>query len=79
MNGAMAITASDQLIEKYTSTRERVDGFTEVGNMLDQSLNLRSGNDATRNADNCKSAPAKLRSFLANRHTGAYSAVGKPR
>ncbi|MGM9428268.1 DUF4124 domain-containing protein [Hydrogenophaga sp. MI9] len=75
----MAITASDQLIEKYTSMKERSDAFTEVGNMLDQSLNLRAGNDVARNVDNCKSAPAKLKSFLANRHTDAYSAVGKPR
>lgn len=75
----MAITASDQLIAKYTSMRERSDAFTEVGNLLDQSLNLRAGNDDARNVDNCKSAPTKLKSFLANRHTDAYSAVGKPR
>ena len=76
---ALAITASDQLIEKYTSMKERSDAFTEVGGMIDQSLNLRAGNDAARNIDNCKNAPAKLKSFLANRHTDAYSAVGKPR
>ena len=76
---ALAITASDQLIEKYTSMKERSDAFTEVGGMIDQSLNLRAGNDAARNVENCKNAPAKLKSFLANRHTDAYSAVGKPR
>jgi hypothetical protein len=76
---AIAIAASDQLIERYTSVKERSDGFSEVGNMLDQSLNLRAGNDAARNIDNCKSAPAKLKSFLANRHTEAYTLVGKPR
>lgn len=76
---AVAITASDQLIERYTSIKERSDGFSEVGNMLDQSLNLRAGNDPARNVDNCKSAPAKLKSFLANRHTEAYARVGKPR
>ena len=76
---ALAITASDQLIERYTSVRERTDGFTEAGNMLDQSLNLRAGNDPARNVENCKSAPAKLKSFLDNRYTEIYSAVGKPR
>lgn len=76
---AIAITASDQLIERYTSVKERSEGFSEVGNMLDQSLNLRAGNDPARNIDNCKSAPAKLKSFLANRHTETYVTVGKPR
>lgn len=76
---AVAIAASDQLIERYTSVKERSDGFSEVGGMLDQSLNLRAGNDPARSIDNCKSAPAKLKSFLANRHTEAYATVGKPR
>lgn len=76
---AAAITASDQLIERYTSVKERTEGFSEVSGMLDQSLNLRAGNDAARNVDNCRSAPAKLRSFLDNRHTEAYVTVGKPR
>jgi hypothetical protein len=76
---ASAITASDQLIERYTSIKERSDGFSEVATMLDQSLNLRVGNDAARNLENCKSAPSKLQSFLSNRHTEAYATVGKPR
>lgn len=76
---AMAVIASDQLIEKYTSARERVDGFSEVGDLLDQSLNLRTGSDPARQAEQCKNAPVKLKSFLANRHTDAYAAVGKPR
>ena len=42
-------------------------------------LQVDAGNDAARNMDNCKSAPVKLRSFLANRHTDIYSAVGSGR
>lgn len=76
---AVAINAADRLIERYTTMRERSDGFNEVGALLDQSLQLRAGNDPARNADNCKSAPVKLRSFLANRHTDIYSVVGKAR
>lgn len=76
---ALAITASEQLVEKYASVKERTDSANEVGSMLDQSLNLRAGNDPARNLDNCKSAPTKLKSFLDNRNTEAYSAVGKPR
>ena len=75
----MAITASDQLIERYTTVKERSDGFTTVGNLLDQSLNLRTGNDVARSLENCRNAPVKLKSFLANRHTDAYSLVGMPR
>ena len=74
-----AIDTSDRLIETYTTLRERTDGFNEIGALLDQSLQLRAGNDAARNTDNCKSAPVKLRSFLANRHTEIYSVVGKAR
>lgn len=76
---AVAIDAADRLIERYTTMRERSDGFSEVGALLEQSLQLRAGNDAARNMDNCKSAPVKLRSFLANRHTDIYSVVGKAR
>lgn len=76
---AVAINTADQLIEKYTTLRERVDGFSEVGALMEQSLQLRAGNDAARNTDNCKSAPVKLRSFLTNRHTDIYSAVGSAR
>ena len=76
---AVAIGTADRLIEKYTTTRERADSFSETGALLEQSLQLRAGNEAARNTDNCKSAPVKLRSFLTNRHTDIYSAVGSAR
>lgn len=76
---AVAIGTADRLIEKYTTTRERADSFSETGALLEQSLQFRAGNEATRNTDNCKSAPVKLRSFLTNRHTDIYSAVGSDR
>ena len=76
---AVAIGTADRLIEKYATTRERADSFSETGALLEQSLQLRAGNEAARNTDNCKSAPVKLRSFLTNRHTDIYSAVGSDR
>jgi hypothetical protein len=76
---AVAIGTADRLIEKYTTTRERADSFSETGALLEQSLQFRAGNEAARNTDNCKSAPVKLRSFLTNRHTDIYSAVGSAR
>lgn len=75
----VAIGTADRLIEKYTTARERADGFSDIIALLEQSLQLRAGNDAARNTDNCKSAPVKLRSFLDNRHTDIYSAVGGAR
>lgn len=76
---AVAIGTSERLIEKYTTTRERADGVSDVVALLEQSLQLRANNEAARNTDNCKSAPVKLRSFLSNRHTDIYSAVGSAR
>lgn len=76
---AVVIGTADRLIEKYTTTRERTDGVSDIVALLEQSLQTRAGNDAARNTDNCKSAPVKLRSFLNNRHTDIYSAVGSGR
>lgn len=76
---AVAIGASERLIEKYTTTRERAEGVSDIVALLEQSLQLRASNEAARNMDNCKSAPVKLRSFLSNRHTDIYSAVGSAR
>ena len=76
---AAAINTADRLIEKYTTTRERADGVSDIVALLEQSLQTRAGNDPARNTDNCKSAPVKLRSFLDNRHTDIYSAVGSGR
>jgi hypothetical protein len=76
---AVVIGTADRLIEKYTTTRERTDGVSDIVALLEHSLQTRAGNDAARNTDNCKSAPVKLRSFLNNRHTDIYSAVGSGR
>jgi hypothetical protein len=75
----IAITTSDKLIERYTTTRERADGFTEISSLLDQAVQLRAGNDPVRSQENCKNAPLKIRSFLTHRNTEIYSVVNKAR
>lgn len=75
----IAITTSDKLIERYTTTRERSDGFAEVSGLLDQAVQLRAGNDLARSQENCKNAPLKIRSFLTHRNTEIYSVVNKAR
>lgn len=76
---AIAITTSDKLIERYTTARERSDGFGEVSGLLDQSIQLRAGNDTERSRENCKNAPVKIRSFLTHRNTEIYSVVNRAR
>ncbi|MDQ7745385.1 hypothetical protein [Hydrogenophaga pseudoflava] len=76
---AVAISTSESLIEKYTTARERADSVGDIVGLLEQSLQLRAGNETARNTDNCKSAPVKLQSFLTNRHTDIYSTVGGSR
>ena len=76
---ASAIATSEKLIERYTTIRERSDGFTEIGGLLDQAVQLRAANDPGRSQENCKSAPVKIRSFLTHRNTEIYSVVNKAR
>jgi hypothetical protein len=76
---AIAIQTSERLIDKYTTMAERMEGYTEISELMGRNLLIRSTGDPARNAANCEAAPAKLRSFLANRYTDIYATVEKNR
>jgi hypothetical protein len=76
---AISIQTSERLIDTYTTMAERMDGYTEIGDLMGRNLLTRATGDAARNAANCQAAPVKMRSFLANRYTDIYEAVGKDR
>ena len=73
------IQTAERLVGRYTTPAERVDGLNEIGDLMGRTLLTRATGDAARNASNCQAAPAKMRSFLANRYTDIYAAVGKDR
>jgi hypothetical protein len=76
---APTIQTAERLVGKYTTPAERVDGYNEIADLMGRTLLTRASGDAARNASNCQAAPAKMRSFLANRYTDIYAAVGKDR
>lgn len=75
---AIAIQTSDRLIERYTTLSERVDGYTELSELMGRTLSIQS-RDPARSASNCQAAPAKMQSFLSNRYTDIYAIVEKTR
>lgn len=76
---APTIQTAERLVGKFTTPAERVDGYSEIADLMGRTLLTRAAGDAARNASNCQAAPAKMRSFLANRYTDVYAAVGKDR
>lgn len=76
---ASTVQTAERLVGRFTTPAERVDGYAEIGDLMGRTLLTRAAGDAARNASNCQAAPAKMRSFLANRYTDVYAAVGKDR
>jgi Domain of unknown function (DUF4124) len=76
---ASTIQTAERLVGRYTTPAERVDGYSEIADLMGRTLLTRASDEAARNASNCQTAPAKMRSFLANRYTDIYAAVGKDR
>lgn len=76
---AVVISASEALIEKYTTTSERVEAYSAVTELMARNFAIGASVDPARNASNCKAAPVKVKSFLANRYTDVYATVEKGR
>ncbi len=76
---ALALENSERLLARYTTATERAEGQKEIIDLMGRSLLTRDTQNVARNATNCMAAPAKLRSFLANRYTEVYAVIDKPR